>query len=125
MLPEVFKRQQKQRFRFFLWFSAVLFIAGVMLVQAAKNMNYKDCSESFFVGQDLDGTCVKMCGLNLLFFNLDGYAIKGNSLAMEMNWGYRTIRSVYGGSIREMTEKELEQMKPKIKEAMEQASLPI
>ncbi|WP_064601765.1 hypothetical protein [Photobacterium sp. J15] len=36
MLPEVFKRQQKQRFRFFLWFSAVLFIAGVMLVQWQK-----------------------------------------------------------------------------------------
>lgn len=93
--------------------------AGIMLVEAAKTMSYHDCSEAFFVGQDLDATCVNMCALNLTFFNLNGYAIQGDSLKLESNWGYRTIRSPFGGSIRNITEEELERIRPKIMEAVE------
>ncbi len=93
--------------------------AGIMLVESAKAMSYKDCSEAFFVGQDLDATCVNMCALNMLFFNLNGYVIQGNTLALECNWGYRTVRSVFGGNIKEMTEEELERIRPSIVEAVE------
>ena len=93
--------------------------AGVMLVESAKAMSYKDCSEALFVGQDLDQTCVNMCALNLMFFNLNGYVIQGNTLALENNWGYRTSRTTFGGVIREMTEDELESVKPKIAKAIE------
>lgn len=94
--------------------------AGIMLVSAAKAMSWEDGRESFFTGQDLDERCVKMCALNLCFFNLNGFAIQGNSLTMECNWGYRTIRSPFGGSVRPMTGEELESMKPSIFKAVRQ-----
>lgn len=97
--------------------------SGVMLVAACKNMKYEDLKKSHFVGQDIDGTCVKMCALNLTFFNLNGFAIQGDSLAMEANWGYKTVRTIYGGHILKMTEEELERMKPQIKKAMRQSQM--
>ncbi|RJQ67317.1 MAG: hypothetical protein C4519_24280 [Desulfobacteraceae bacterium] len=94
--------------------------SGIMLVESAKAMSYKDCSEAVFVGQDLDPTCVKMCALNMTFFNLNGYVVQGNTLAVEVNWGYRTIRSVYGGAIRDLTDDEIQMLKPSIREAMKE-----
>jgi len=82
--------------------------AGIMLIEGAKLLSRDDLYESFFVGQDIDSTCVKMCALNMCFFNLNGYAIQGDSLAMQYNYGYRTTRSPWGGSIRMMTDVELE-----------------
>ena len=88
--------------------------AGIMLIEGAKAMSEEARSRSFFVGQDIDSTCVKMCALNLCFFNLDGYAIQGDTLAMKYNYGYRTIRTPLGGDIRMMTDEELEEMRGKV-----------
>jgi type I restriction-modification system DNA methylase subunit len=74
--------------------------AGVNLISLAKNMTCKQVDKSFFVGQDIDRTCVQMTALNLMFFNLPGAVILGNTLKMEVLEVYRTQRSyVWGGSI--------------------------
>ena len=85
--------------------------SGIMLVEGAKTMTKDECDEAFFTGQDIDGTCVKMCALNLCFFNLNGYVVQGDTLALQYNYGYKTTRSVFGGSIRMMTDEELERMR--------------
>lgn len=99
--------------------------AGIMLIEGAKLMSDEDLYGSFFVGQDIDGTCVKMCALNMCFFNLNGYAIQGDTLAMQYNYGYRTIRTPLGGDIRMMTEAELEETRQKVEKeiAMKQEAL--
>ena len=80
--------------------------SGVMLIAGCK-YNPK----ATFYGQDLDPTCVKMCALNLCFFNLNGFAIQGNTIAFECNTVYQTKRTYLGGAIRELEGKELEQFK--------------
>jgi type I restriction-modification system DNA methylase subunit len=59
-----------------------------MLVEANKTMSEEDRQGAFLVGQDIDGTCVKMCALNMLFLNMNGYAIQGDSLALKNNYGF-------------------------------------
>lgn len=86
--------------------------AGIMLVEANRAMRLEDRRNAFFVGQDIDDTCVKMCALNMLFFNMNGYAIQGDSLALQYNYGYRTFNTFAGGEIREMTEDELCRIRP-------------
>lgn len=76
--------------------------SGVMLIEAIKTMNNEVLDESLFVGQDVDLTCVKMCALNLLFFNVNGYVVWGDSLLMQCNKVYQTQRSYLGGHIREL-----------------------
>ena len=76
--------------------------SGVLLVEAIKTMNYETLDKAVFVGQDIDLTCVKMCALNLMFFNVNGYVVWGDSLLMEYKRVYETLRSPLGGSIREL-----------------------
>lgn len=76
--------------------------SGVMLVEAIKTMESEALGNSVFYGQDIDLTCVKMCALNLLFFNVNGFVIWGDSLLLECNKVYETRRSFTGGSIREL-----------------------
>jgi type I restriction-modification system DNA methylase subunit len=94
--------------------------SGVMLIASAKNMKIENIWQSIFIGQDVDLICVKMCALNLCFYNLDGYAIWGNTLAGECDRVYETKRTYLGGDIRELKGEELEKFKnkmyPKIKE---------
>lgn len=85
--------------------------SGVMLVEVIKTMKHEDLDKAVFYGQDIDLTCVKMTALNLCFFNVNGYVIQGNTLAMECNMVYQTGRSVYGGSIRELKCADLEKFK--------------
>lgn len=100
--------------------------SGIMLVEAIKTMDNKTLDESVFVGQEIDITCVKMCALNLLFFNVNGYVVWGDSLRMECRKVYQTKRSYLGGSIRELTEDVLEAFKeiyiPAIKETFKEVS---
>ncbi len=77
--------------------------SGVMLVEAIKTMTNEQLNSACFCGQDIDITCVKMCALNLLFFNVSGYVVWGDTLAMQCNKVYETKRSYSGGSIRELT----------------------
>jgi type I restriction-modification system DNA methylase subunit len=92
--------------------------SGIMLVEFIKAMKNEDIEKSVFVGQDLDPICTKMTALNLTFFNVDGYAIQGNSLISEVNFGYKISRSYLGGSIRELTDKEIKNLTPKIAHAI-------
>lgn len=85
--------------------------AGIMLVESAKTMTKEQADEATFFGQDLDHTCVKMTALNLLFFNLNGYAIQGDTLMMECNVVYQTRRSPFGGTLRELTGDDLQTFK--------------
>lgn len=85
--------------------------SGVMLVEAIKTMKHEDLDKATFYGQDIDLTCVKMTALNLCFFNVNGFVIQGNTLAMECNKVYQTGRSIYGGSIRELCGEQLEAFK--------------
>lgn len=85
--------------------------SGVMLVEAIKTMDNETLDSSLICGQDIDLTCVKMCALNLLFFNANGYVVWGDSLLMECKKVYQTKRSYLGGSIRELTGEALESFK--------------
>ncbi len=76
--------------------------AGVMLIAHAKTMTNEQLDKKVFYGQDIDFTCVKMCALNLLFFNLNGYAILGDSLNNERRKIYQTTRSYMGGTLKEV-----------------------
>lgn len=87
--------------------------AGIMLVESAKTMTNAQLDNSVFFGQDLDYTCVKMTALNLLFFNLNGYVVQGDTLMMECNTVYQTFRSYIGGFIRELKGEEFEAFKKK------------
>jgi len=85
--------------------------SGVLLVEAIKSMDFKTIDNSLICGQDIDLSCVKMCALNLMFFNVNGYVVWGDSLLMECRKVYKTMRSSLGGSIRELTEEALEEFK--------------
>lgn len=94
--------------------------SGVLLVEAIKTMDHESLNKAVFVGQDIDLTCVKMCALNLMFFNVNGYVVWGDSLLMECKQVYETHRSPLGGSIRELIGEALDNFKnayiPAIKE---------
>ena len=77
--------------------------SGVMLVEAIKTMTNEQLDNACICGQDIDLSCVKMCALNLLFFNVSGYVVWGDTLAMQCNKVFETRRSYLGGSIRELT----------------------
>lgn len=85
--------------------------SGVMLVEAIKTMDFEILETSLLCGQDIDLTCVKMCALNLMFFNVNGYVIWGDTLLMECRKVYKTSRSSLGGSISELTGEALEAFK--------------
>lgn len=74
--------------------------AGVMFIVAAKNMTFEENGRAIFVGHDLDINCCRMCALNLMFFNLNGVIIHGNTLSMEIKDTWAIKRNVlYGGSL--------------------------
>ena len=97
--------------------------SGIMLIEALKTMDNEKLDEAMFFGQDIDLTCVKMCALNLMFFNVNGFVVWGDSLSLECRKVYETERSYLGGSIRELTDTELEHFKsiyiPSVKKLIE------
>lgn len=89
--------------------------AGAMLV-AYNKVNPK----AFFTGQDLDPICTKMTALNMCFFNMNGYALCGNSLSLEKPiFGYETIRSPLGGTMRKLNENDLNTLHKAMQKAFE------
>jgi hypothetical protein len=82
--------------------------AGSTLIAAVKTMTCEDLNASLLVGVDVDLSCCQMAALNLMFFNVPGVIIHGNSLSTEAWAGWVTSRSyVRGGSIaRELTAEE-------------------
>jgi hypothetical protein len=58
--------------------------------------------DAFYVGQDKDLLCAKMAALNLCFFNLDGYAVHGDSLKVEGQQAWRARHTPLGGEVAEV-----------------------
>jgi len=91
--------------------------SGVMLIEVCKLMSFDGLDNSLFIAQDIDSTCVKMCALNMTFFNLNAYIICGNTLLMnDYQRVFQTGRSYLGGSIRELSQDEIEIIKPNLEE---------
>jgi hypothetical protein len=59
--------------------------SGRMLLAAAEVNRNRE-----FVGQDIDLRCVRITAINLALWNLYGWVIHGNSLALEKKLVYRT-----------------------------------
>jgi len=75
---------------------------GRLLIHAAKKI--PGDVDAVFYGQDKDSTCAKMTALNMVFFNMDGYAVQGDSLTLEKHRAWQTQGSPMGGEIRELEE---------------------
>lgn len=73
--------------------------AGVFFIAAAKHMSLEENRRAIFIGHDLDINCVRMCALNLMFFNLNGSIIHGNTLTMEVKEAWQTTRTLIGGNL--------------------------
>jgi len=73
--------------------------SGRLLISASKVD-----SNGVFTGIDKDATCAKMTALNLTLFNLDGYAVHGDSLNMNYYRVWKTNRTVLGGEVYEIAE---------------------
>lgn len=78
--------------------------SGRMLISAAKVL--PDGVDAEFYGVDKDSTCAKMTALNLCFFNLDGYAVQGDSLTLDYRRAWSTHGTLIGGEIYELEEDE-------------------
>lgn len=75
--------------------------AGVCLIAAAQKQTFEQNNRAIFIGQDIDLNCARMCALNLMFFNLDGLVVWGNTLALEVRGAWETKRSIaFGGTLR-------------------------
>lgn len=74
--------------------------AGVFFIAAAKDMTLEENKRAIFIGHDLDINCVRMCALNLMFFNLNGIIIHGNTITMEVKDTWQTTRTLIGGNLR-------------------------
>jgi len=72
-----------------------------------------------YTGIDLDPICTKMTALNLLFFNVNGYALNGDSLKCTVEWGFETRRTFLGGMMREMTPEQCAQAQRNIVDSWE------
>lgn len=77
--------------------------SGRLLLYKARNHSNPTC-----VGQDKDHTCAKMTALNFCLFNLDGYAIAGDSLTMDYERVWKTTSTPTGGTVRELTGDDLD-----------------
>jgi hypothetical protein len=74
------------------------------LISAAKVVH----ADSFFHGIDLDTVCVRMSAINCCMFNMNAVILHGNTLSMKFFGGFTTHRSMLGGTVRALTEQELE-----------------
>jgi hypothetical protein len=75
--------------------------SGRFLVHAARQVP-DDVDYAVFYGQDRDPMCAKMTALNLCLFNLDGYAVLGDSLAVECRRLWETRITYMGGEVHEL-----------------------
>lgn len=82
--------------------------AGIMFVKAAKEMTFEQNCRAIFIGVDTDINCVRMCTLNMMFFNLDSLIIWGNSLSLKCQDAWFTKRSIaFGGSLHHVDDLEV------------------
>lgn len=94
--------------------------SGRLLLHAAKSI--PDDVDAVFYGKDKDATCAKMTALNLCMFNLDGYAVHGDSLTLDRYRVWRTRATPFGGEIGELAENEYPTIKPEPRNLDDSAS---
>lgn len=68
--------------------------SGRLLVPGARAQ-----PDAWYAGVDLDAACAKMAALNLVFCNVDGQVVHGNSLTMEAYTVYDTQYTEAGGVV--------------------------
>jgi hypothetical protein len=68
--------------------------SGRLIVSAAR-----DRPDAWYSGVDLDSRCAKMAAINLVFCNVDGQIIHGDSLKMEAYTAYNTYYTESGGVV--------------------------
>jgi hypothetical protein len=88
--------------------------SGRMLLTAGRKQ-----PDALFVGQDKDPLCARMTALNCCFLNLDAYVIQGDSLTVEFQRAWETSYSPMGGSLRELDEAEVEDLREWMADAFE------
>lgn len=72
----------------------------VCLIAIAKDQTQEQLNQTLFIGQDINLDCVRMAALNLMFFNLNGIILWGNTLNLELKGAWETHRSLFwGGSL--------------------------
>jgi hypothetical protein len=78
--------------------------AGLMLVYAKKKAPQNKLNSLFFHGVDIDINVCHAAALNMLFFNCESVIIHGNALTMEVWHVFRTVHSIFGGRMYEVTD---------------------
>jgi type I restriction-modification system DNA methylase subunit len=78
--------------------------SGRLLLLAAQTL--PEDVDAFFYGQDKDPVCAKMTALNLTYYNMDGLAVHGDSLTMDVYNVWETRGSPMGGELRRLPESE-------------------
>lgn len=77
--------------------------AGLTLMAASAEISPENLCKCEFVGQDVDVNCCRMTALNMLFFNMPGYVVLGDTLAAESWKVWRVHHSLaFGGSLAEV-----------------------
>lgn len=80
--------------------------AGLMLVYAKKKAPQNKLNSLFFHGIDIDINVCHAAALNMLFYNCNAVIIHGNALTMEVWHVFRTVHSIFGGRMYEVTDPE-------------------
>ena len=78
--------------------------AGLMLVYAKKKAPQNKLNSLFFHGIDIDINVCHAAALNMMFFNCESVIIHGNALTMEVWHVFRTVHSIFGGRMYEVTD---------------------
>jgi type I restriction-modification system DNA methylase subunit len=78
--------------------------SGRLLIEAAKQL--PEGVEGIFYGQDSDGTCARMTALNFWLFDMEGYAVHGDSLQLEVHRAWYIRPTSKGTYVREARETE-------------------
>ncbi len=75
--------------------------------------------DALLFGQDKDPLCARMTALNCCFLNLDAYIIQGDSLTVEFQRAWQTSYSALGGSVRELDDEEVSELREWVTDAFE------
>ncbi|GGM49377.1 N-6 DNA methylase [Haloarcula argentinensis] len=88
--------------------------SGRMLLVAGRKQ-----PDALLFGQDKDPLCARITALNCCFLNLDAYVIQGDSLTVEFQRAWQTSYSVLGGSVRELDDEEVSELREWVTDAFE------
>jgi len=82
--------------------------SGRLLISVAQKI--PSGVDSVFYAQDKDSDCAKMTALNIYFFDMDGYAVHGDSLKTEKYRVWQIRSTTHSSMIRELGKNEFSEM---------------